>query len=83
VVNSVYFFFLDFSSDFFYFPNKNITETMTKVCEILTADPPGANARIPFEKFKEIYSYMASSVEVDIPRKHVEEVCNYLETEWV
>ena len=59
-----------------------MAETMTKVCEILTADLPGANARIPFDKFKYVYIYLVSNVERETPRKHVDDVCQYLETEW-
>ena len=59
-----------------------MADTMSKVCEILTADPPGANSRIQFDKFKYIYIYLVSNVERETPRKHVDEVCQYLETEW-
>jgi len=35
---------------------KNITDTLIKICELLTSDPPGANARIPFDQWKKILS---------------------------
>lgn len=55
---------------------------MTKVCEILTADPPGANARISFQTFKDIYTYLVAYLERETPRSHVDDVCKYLQTEW-
>lgn len=55
---------------------------MSKVCEILTADPPGANYRIKFEVFKEVYTYLVTQIEKSTSLKHVEEVCNYLKSEW-
>ena len=62
---------------------QDITETMSKVCEILTSDPPGSNARIRFELFKEIYVFLISQVEKSTPLKYVDEVCSYLDSEWV
>lgn len=56
---------------------------MTKVCEVLTADPPGANARIKFDVFKELYLYLVMHVEKTTSKKHVEDVCHYLQNEWV
>lgn len=63
--------------------SKNLVETMTKVCEVLTADPPGANARIKFTIFQKIYEFLATQVEKTTPKKHVDEVCNYLTQEWI
>ncbi len=56
---------------------------MTKFCEILTSDPPGANARIKFEVFKETYLYLITQIEKSTSSKYAEEVCSYLQTEWV
>ena len=56
---------------------------MSKVCEVLTSDPPGSNARIKFTTFKELYIFLISQVEKSTSKKHAEEVCLYLETEWV
>jgi len=56
---------------------------MSKVCEVLTSDPPGSNARIKFDTFKEIYTFVVVQVEKTTSKKHVEEVCTYLENEWV
>lgn len=55
---------------------------MTRVCEVLTADPPGSNARIKFDVFKEIYTYMGVEIEKSTSKKYVDEVCTYLQTEW-
>ena len=61
---------------------KDLTETMTRVCEVLTMDPPGNNSRIKFEVFKDIYIYLISQVEKKTSKKHAEDVCTYLEKEW-
>ncbi len=63
--------------------SKDLNETMTRVCEVLTSDPPGSNARIKFTVFKEIYMYLISQVEKMTSKKHAEDVCAYLEKEWV
>ena len=63
--------------------SKDLVETLTKVCQVLTADPPGANARIKFDVFKEIYEFLAVQVEQSTPKTHVDEVCAYLQSEWV
>lgn len=63
--------------------SKDITDSMSKVCEILTSDPPGSNSRIKFDVFKEIYTYLITQVEKSTPMNYVEEVCSFLETEWV
>lgn len=63
--------------------SKDITDTMSKVCEILTTDAPGSNPRIKFTIFKEIYTYLITQVEKSTPKKYVDEVLNFLETEWV
>ena len=55
---------------------------MLKVCEVLTADPPGSNSRIKFEVFKDLYSFLAFQVEKSTTSKHVEEVSTYLKSEW-
>ncbi len=63
--------------------SKDITDTMSKVCEILTTDAPGSNARIKFDTFKEIYTYLITQVEKSTSMKYVEEVNSYLESEWM
>lgn len=55
---------------------------MSKVCHVLTADPPGSNSRIKFEVFKDLYSFLAFQIEKATTSKHVEEVTNYLKSEW-
>ena len=61
---------------------KDLTETLTKVCEILSLDPPGANARIKFDVFKEIYLYLITQVEKSTSPRYADGVLNYLQTEW-
>lgn len=63
--------------------SKDLTETLVKVCEVLTSDPPGANARIKFDVFKETYLYLITQIDKSTSRKYAEDVCNYLENNWV
>jgi hypothetical protein len=57
---------------------EDIIGAMKLVCEILTADPEGGAARIPFPLFTLIYKYL-SLVDGDIPMEHVNTVLQYLE----
>ncbi|XP_053448960.1 ropporin-1-like protein [Nycticebus coucang] len=54
----------------------SLTTAMKHLCEILTADPEGGPARIPFETFAYVYHYLAS---LD-PDFSSEEVDTYLTT---
>lgn len=47
---------------------------MKNVCEILTSDPEGGPARIPFETFAYIYQYL-SALDPELPASETE---NYL-----
>jgi len=51
---------------------------MKLACEILTADPEGGAARIPFNLFQFIYKYLAE-IDGDIPQDHVNAVLECLE----
>lgn len=44
---------------------------MKHLCEILTADPEGGPARIPFETFSYVYRYL-SGLDWDIPASDTE-----------
>lgn len=57
---------------------ENITQTMKTVCEVLTADPEGGAARIPFPLFKELYSYLAR-IDGEISMDQIHEVTNHLQ----
>jgi len=57
---------------------ENIKDAMKTVCEILTADPDGGPARIPFPLFKELYTYLAT-IDGDISQDHINIVLNYLQ----
>jgi hypothetical protein len=57
---------------------QDIGGAMKLVCEILTADPEGGAARIPFQLFEKIYRYLAS-VDGDIPVEYANSVLEYLE----
>ncbi|XP_030340951.1 ropporin-1-like protein [Strigops habroptila] len=50
---------------------KSLLSSMKHACEILTKDPEGGAARIPFEMFSFLYSYLAS-IDGDIPKEEVE-----------
>ncbi|XP_053916802.1 ropporin-1-like protein [Cuculus canorus] len=50
---------------------KSILSSMKHACEILTEDPEGGAARIPFETFSYLYFYLAS-VDGDIPKEETE-----------
>lgn len=44
---------------------------MKHLCEILTSDPEGGPARIPFETFSYVYKYLAG-LDPDIPTTDTE-----------
>ncbi|XP_069133799.1 ropporin-1-like protein [Argopecten irradians] len=56
---------------------ENLTDAMKLVCEILTADPEGGPARIPFPLFKELYTYLAQ-IDGDISQGHIDDTLNTL-----
>jgi len=60
------------------FCDKDIGGAMKLACEILTADPEGGAARIPFNLFQFIYKYLVE-IDGDIPQEHVNAVLECLE----
>jgi len=56
----------------------NITDAMKVICEILTADPEGGPARIPFPLFKDLYQYLAK-VDGEISQQQINDVINHLQ----
>ena len=51
---------------------QDLTGTMRMVCEIITAEPAGGSAAIPYNTFERIYKYLATadgSVSSHRPRK--------------
>ncbi|KFV75648.1 Ropporin-1-like, partial [Struthio camelus australis] len=50
---------------------QSLLSSMKYACEILTADPDGGPARIPFETFSFLYSYLAS-IDGEIPEEKTE-----------
>lgn len=56
---------------------ETITDAMKTVCEILTADPEGGPARIPFPLFKDIYTYLAQ-IDGEISQQQINDVMQYL-----
>ncbi|XP_054048811.1 ropporin-1-like protein isoform X5 [Rissa tridactyla] len=50
---------------------KSLLSSMKQACEILTRDPEGGAARIPFETFSFLYSYLAS-IDGEIPEEKTE-----------
>lgn len=49
----------------------SLLSSMKHACEILTRDPEGGAARIPFETFSFLYSYLAS-IDGEIPEEKTE-----------
>ncbi|NWV05873.1 ROP1L protein, partial [Ptilonorhynchus violaceus] len=47
-------------------PLQSLLSSMKQACELLTSDPEGGAARIPFETFSFLYSYLAS-IDGEIP----------------
>ncbi|KAM4689170.1 ropporin-1-like protein isoform 1-T4 [Discoglossus pictus] len=58
----------------------NISAALKHACEILTEDPEGGAAHIPFETFSFLYKYLAR-IDGDIPHPKVEDVLCALQTE--
>ncbi|CAH1251348.1 ROPN1L [Branchiostoma lanceolatum] len=56
----------------------NITQAMKTVCEILTSDPEGGAAKIHFNTFKELYTYLAQ-IDGEIGQVHIDGVLSYLQ----
>ncbi|KAM6318394.1 ropporin-1-like protein [Aegotheles albertisi] len=50
---------------------ESLLSSMKHACEILTKDPEGGAARIPFETFSFLYSYLAS-IDGEIPEEKTE-----------
>jgi len=57
---------------------ENITDAMQMVCEILTSDPEGGPARIPFTQWKYLYKYLAQ-IDGDISAEQIDDVCAHLQ----
>ncbi|NXY64107.1 ROP1L protein, partial [Callaeas wilsoni] len=50
---------------------QSLLSSVKQACEILTRDPEGGAARIPFETFSFLYSYLAS-IDGEIPDTETE-----------
>ena len=61
-----------------FLPFQNLTGTMKTICEVLTADPEGGAARIHFQLFKDLYSYLAQ-IDGEISADHVQSVISHLQ----
>lgn len=61
---------------FFVILLQTLSETLKLICEILTADPEGGAARLPFEQWLEFYRYLAKID--DIPDEHINKVLAHL-----
>lgn len=51
---------------------------MKTMCEILSADPEGGPARIPFQLFQNLYKYLAQ-IDGEISTEHLNAVLSHLE----
>uniref|UniRef100_A0A8B9ICF5 Ropporin-1-like protein n=2 Tax=Anser TaxID=8842 RepID=A0A8B9ICF5_9AVES len=54
---------------------ESLLSSMKHACEILTKDPEGGAARVPFETFSYLYSYLAS-IDGEIPDEKIQEFLN-------
>ncbi|NXT03576.1 ROP1L protein, partial [Jacana jacana] len=52
-------------------PLQSLLSSMKHACEILTKDPAGGAARVPFETFSFLYSYLAG-MDGEIPEEKTE-----------
>ncbi|NXH72466.1 ROP1L protein, partial [Hydrobates tethys] len=52
-------------------PLQSLLSSMKHACEILTRDPEGGAARIPFKTFSFLYSYLAG-IDGEIPEEETE-----------
>ncbi|NWS40724.1 ROP1L protein, partial [Probosciger aterrimus] len=50
---------------------QSLLSSVKHACEILTKDPEGGAARIPFKTFSFLYSYLAG-IDGEIPKEEVE-----------
>lgn len=57
---------------------ESLKDAMKTVCEVLTADPDGGPARIPFPLFQDLYKYLAQ-IDGEISEDHINTVLNYLQ----
>lgn len=55
----------------------NISDALKSVCEVITKDLSGGQARVDFETFRFLYKYMAA-IDGEIPLRHVNEVLEHL-----
>ncbi|XP_010156039.1 PREDICTED: ropporin-1-like protein, partial [Eurypyga helias] len=56
----------------------SLLSSMKHACEILTRDPEGGAARVPFETFSFLYSYLAS-IDGEIPEEETEAFLHRIE----
>ncbi|NWV63287.1 ROP1L protein, partial [Malurus elegans] len=61
-------------------PLQSLLSSMKQACEILTTDPEGGAARIPFETFSFIYSYLAR-IDGEISETETEEFLEGIKTQ--
>ncbi|XP_016127316.1 ropporin-1-like protein isoform X2 [Sinocyclocheilus grahami] len=57
-----------------------ITSALKHVCEILTEDPEGGAAQIPFDTFQSLYTYLAH-LDGEIPNEQIDSFLHSLEEE--
>jgi len=58
----------------------NLTDAVTLLCKILTKDPEGGPASIPYDLFKQLFTYLAE-VDGNITQEHIESVVAYLDND--
>lgn len=56
---------------------QTLVSSLKFACEILTQDEEGGAARIPFETFVRLYTYLAH-LDGDVPQDHIDDFLNSL-----
>ena len=57
---------------------QDLTKALKIACEILTADPEGGAARVPFPLFRDVYHFLAS-IDGEIRREIIQTATDYLQ----
>ena len=57
-----------------------MTEALKVMCEIMSSDPEGGDARISYELFSELYTFLAK-IDGDISDNQMKRVLTWLHTE--
>ena len=59
---------------------QNLTDAITTLCDIMTNDPEGGASRIPYNRFAELYTFLAK-VDGEISKEQMDRVLEWLNNE--